>query len=43
MQSHSDLLCEFILQEFYGKLGVNFKFVSYVRICNTNLSFIKLF
>ena len=26
---HSDLLCEFILQEFYRKFGVIFKFVSY--------------
>ena len=30
LQCHSDLLCEFILQELYRKFGVIFKFVSYV-------------
>ena len=30
LQCHSDLLCEFILQQLYMKFGVIFKFVSYV-------------
>ena len=30
LQSHSDLLCEFIIQEFFGKFGVIFEIVSYV-------------
>ena len=46
LQCHSDLLCEFVLQEFYRKLGVVFfKFVSYVfaiKIYHLSIIFYKI-